>query len=289
MGVVLAILANATQGIKERRKRKKEEKAARERGYGEIGAPSQGVVREEGQGQSLSPSRPPESGGRGEGDTQEDTELRRKQQEEVSEIPAGGEPVVQKNVAVGAPVPPAGRVASRLGAENRLLHSTTPSKMASDSDYASFLEKANEDPNAGNASTHSQGKAGTKTVDEGVEVPQALKEGVKDKWFTSETDEEFVPVALSYEKASLPDEAMFAKLISHPRGKDAGVQIMDIGEWDPQGEHKEVVDVVRVAGKGGDVRVYRVGGEGSRVEYWIVTMDQEGKRVLGGKVLAVES
>jgi hypothetical protein len=62
---------------------------------------------------------------------------------------------------------------------------------------------------------------------------------------------------------------------------------MDIGEWDPQGQYKDVVKAVRDASKGSDVRVYRVPGEGSRVEYWVVGV--EGGRLVGCKALAVES
>jgi len=62
---------------------------------------------------------------------------------------------------------------------------------------------------------------------------------------------------------------------------------MDIGEWDPQGQYKDVVDATREAAKGSDVRVYRIGREGSRVEYWVVGV--EGGRLVGVKALAIES
>jgi len=65
------------------------------------------------------------------------------------------------------------------------------------------------------------------------------------------------------------------------------VQILDIGEWDPQGQYKEVVDATREASKGSDVRVYRIDREGSRVEYWVVGV--EGGKLVGVKALAVES
>lgn len=85
------------------------------------------------------------------------------------------------------------------------------------------------------------------------------------------------------------DIATFAKAINHPNPKDAEVAILDIAEWDPQGEYKEVVDAVREAVKGGDVRVYRVSREkgGSRVEYWILGV--EGGKLIGVKALSVES
>lgn len=81
--------------------------------------------------------------------------------------------------------------------------------------------------------------------------------------------------------------AAFAKLVNHPEPTEAGVQIMDIGEWDTQGQYKELVDAVREAGKGSDVRVYRIERDVSRVEYWVVT--HEGGKLVGVKALAIES
>ncbi len=62
---------------------------------------------------------------------------------------------------------------------------------------------------------------------------------------------------------------------------------MDIGEWDAQGQYKEIVHAVREAGKGSDVRVYRISLGGSRVEYWVVAV--ESGHLVGAKALAVES
>jgi hypothetical protein len=62
---------------------------------------------------------------------------------------------------------------------------------------------------------------------------------------------------------------------------------MDIGEWDTQGQYKEIVDATRDATKGGDVRVYRISKEGSRAEYWVVGV--ESGKLIGAKALAVES
>ena len=84
-----------------------------------------------------------------------------------------------------------------------------------------------------------------------------------------------------------PYAATFTKLVNHPSPEDAEVQIMDVGEWDAQGQYKEIVDATRDATKGSDVRVYRVSREGSRVEYWVVGL-ANGK-LIGAKALAVES
>lgn len=79
----------------------------------------------------------------------------------------------------------------------------------------------------------------------------------------------------------------FAKLVGHPSAEEAGVQIMDIGEWDVQGQYKELVDATRAVTKGSDIRVYRIQRGGARVEYWVVGV--EGGKLLGVKALAIES
>jgi len=94
-------------------------------------------------------------------------------------------------------------------------------------------------------------------------------------------------VGLKFAGKSLPDEASFAKLVGHPSPKDADVSILDIGEWDSQGQYKDVVDATREATKGGDVRVYQISRGSSRIEYWVVGVT-DGK-LLGVKALAIES
>jgi hypothetical protein len=62
-------------------------------------------------------------------------------------------------------------------------------------------------------------------------------------------------------------------------------------DWDRHGLYKEVIDAVREAGQGNDVRVYRVNREGVKAEYWVVTTEGKGKgaKLVGVKALAVES
>jgi len=159
--------------------------------------------------------------------------------------------------------------------------------MASDEDYAAFLDKANADPNEGVRKTQSSGKVELKAVDQGVVIPASLKKVTKDAFYISDADEPFEPVGLKLKGKTLPDEASFAKLVGHPNLKDADVSIMDIGEWDSQGQYKDVVDATREATKGSDVRVYRISRGGSRIEYWVVGIT-DGK-LLGLKALAIES
>jgi len=160
--------------------------------------------------------------------------------------------------------------------------------MATDEDYMAFLDKANEDPSAGTSKASAKSKKHEfKTTDDDVDVPSVLVKATKDAWYVSDADEPFVVVALKLGKGGMPNEDTFAKLINHPQPSEANIEIMDIGEWDPQGQYKDVVKAVRDASKGSDVRVYRVPGEGSRVEYWVVGV--EGGRLVGCKALAVES
>ena len=87
--------------------------------------------------------------------------------------------------------------------------------------------------------------------------------------------------------ANCSDIETFAKLVGHPKPKEAEVSIMDVGEWDTQGLYKDVVGATREATKGSDVRVYRISREGARVEYWVVGV--EGGKLVGVKALAIES
>lgn len=60
--------------------------------------------------------------------------------------------------------------------------------------------------------------------------------------------------------------------------------------WDSRGEYMDVVrDVTKATGGGGAVRVYRVEGVGSRVEYFVVGVDEGNGKLVGFKVLSVES
>ncbi|KAK1836181.1 hypothetical protein QBC39DRAFT_109507 [Podospora conica] len=187
-------------------------------------------------------------------------------------------------------------VAQRSPPVHRRPLSTTPAaKMASDDDYLAFLNKANQDPSEGRATTAaSDSKSPFKTTSAGVEVPKVLQALAQreDLVYVSDADEPFVPVALRYEGegkgGGLPDEEEFAKLIGHAKPQEAEIEILDPVDWDSQGQYNEVVDAVREAGRGNDVRVYRVVRDGVRVEYWVVTWT-EGGAMVGVKALGVES
>ncbi|PTB56890.1 hypothetical protein M431DRAFT_529643 [Trichoderma harzianum CBS 226.95] len=67
----------------------------------------------------------------------------------------------------------------------------------------------------------------------------------------------------------------FAKLINHWDAENAQIDIMDPVDWDSQGEYGNVIDAVREATKGNDVRVYRVARDLTRAEYFVISRDDE--------------
>ncbi len=85
--------------------------------------------------------------------------------------------------------------------------------MASDEDYAAFLEKANRDPNEGMGEVQQSGSSGgkveLKAVDEGLEVPKVLEKVAGEAFYVSDADEPFVVVCLEFKAKSLPDEGTF--------------------------------------------------------------------------------
>lgn len=84
--------------------------------------------------------------------------------------------------------------------------------MASDEDYMAFLNKANQDADAGKATAAAQtsttsGQRTFKTTDEGSELPKSIADVCKDTFYVSEADEPFRGVSLKWKgEGGLPDE-----------------------------------------------------------------------------------
>ncbi|CAK7272049.1 hypothetical protein SEPCBS119000_004918 [Sporothrix epigloea] len=162
--------------------------------------------------------------------------------------------------------------------------------MASDDTYAAFLDKANEDPNAGHsAPLHKDSKATTQTTSSihAKQVPQRLVAAAQDQFYVSDADEPFVPVCFGLgEVQRLPDEDEFIRITGSKHSAD-NITILDPVDWDKQGSYKDLIDELREEAKGNDVRVYRVQIDSTRIEYWLVsTIDGN---LLGYKAKAVES
>ncbi|KAF4979536.1 hypothetical protein FZEAL_4304 [Fusarium zealandicum] len=168
----------------------------------------------------------------------------------------------------------------------RLFSSTRPVTMSNDDDYMAFLNKANQDTGAGAATQ--QEKPTFKVKDEGSEVPKAIRDVCQSAFYVSEADEPFEEVSLKWEgKNGLPSESEFASLINHSSPDSAEIDILDPLNWDSRGQYTNVIDAVREASKGNDVRVYQITRDATRVEYWVVS-HADGK-LIGAKALAVES
>ncbi|KAI9868869.1 MAG: hypothetical protein M1830_005511 [Pleopsidium flavum] len=151
--------------------------------------------------------------------------------------------------------------------------------MASDEDYSSFLEKANQDRGATKASSTS-GSAVTKAVD--MDVPASLQK--VEAYYTSDADEPFEPVSLKWKGKNLPSEHEFKELIDHK----ADISTLSADEFDPRGVYKAVIASVKEAG-GGEVKIFRVHHDKTRAEYFVVSFDSKASKIVGLKAKAVES
>jgi hypothetical protein len=92
-----------------------------------------------------------------------------------------------------------------------------------------------------------------------------------------------VPLAVLTPITSTTDE--FQDLIKHK----AEVSIANTNEWDPRGDYVYIVRAVQEAAGAGEAKVYRVHHGRTRAEYYIVSLDSEGSRIVGLKAKAVES
>ena len=76
----------------------------------------------------------------------------------------------------------------------------------------------------------------------------------------------------------------FRDLIDHK----ADVSTLSPEEFDPRGNYKEVMDAVQQAGEG-EVRIFRVHHDKTRAEYYVVSVDAKGSKIIGLRAKAVES
>ena len=76
----------------------------------------------------------------------------------------------------------------------------------------------------------------------------------------------------------------FKDLVDHK----SEVSTLSTQDFDPKGQYKEVLQVVEKAGDG-KARVFRVHHGSTRAEYYVVGLDEKGKKVVGLKAKAVES
>ncbi|KAI9697272.1 MAG: hypothetical protein M1836_004836 [Candelina mexicana] len=151
--------------------------------------------------------------------------------------------------------------------------------MSSDADYAAFLDKANQD--TGISTAPAKGDSAT-TKTSSTDIPQNLQE--VEQYYVSEADEPFEPMSLKWDRNSLPSDDEFAGLIGHS-GEASTVEIKD---FDPQGQYKDVIAAVKAAG-GHEVKVYRLQISKTRAEYYVVALNSKASKIVGMKAKAVET
>ena len=155
--------------------------------------------------------------------------------------------------------------------------------MASDEDYANFLDKANADRNPPQK-TQSKPAVSQKTVN--TENIHPALQNVHQHVYISDADESFEPVSLkrAQGKSGSVEKGEIAQLASVSADK-----VEEIGrkEFDPRGQYDAVWKAVSDAANGG-VNAFKVEKSGTRVEYWVVGADNVGN-VVGARALAVES
>ncbi|KAJ4369092.1 hypothetical protein N0V83_006175 [Neocucurbitaria cava] len=149
--------------------------------------------------------------------------------------------------------------------------------MSSDADYASFLDKANQDTGGVEQQNSSKKSYSTKSVD--TAVPKALEQ--VEEYYTSDADEPFEPVALKFEGSSV-SAGDLKKLL----GGDKEVE--EVKQKSFESQYKTVIDAVKKAGDG-EVKIFRVELNSTRAEYYVVAVDEKDGRLVGLKALSVES
>lgn len=106
--------------------------------------------------------------------------------------------------------------------------------MASDDDYMAFLNKANNQSDAGaQASTQSSAPAKFKATDTGSEVPKAIKNACKNEVYVSDADEPFQEVSLKWDgEGGLPDEGTSTWTASFQAGQTVDCLYQDLGFYE---------------------------------------------------------
>jgi hypothetical protein len=161
--------------------------------------------------------------------------------------------------------------------------------MSDDASYASFLDKANQD--TGGASLNYLPKSAQafnlRSAGTSSNIPSALQN--ISATYTSDTDSPFEPVSFEYEGTELPSPQEFEKLIAKASGnsRPARAEELNVSEFDPREEYRDVVRKVEEVVDRGEVKIFRVTRGETRAEYYLVGLG--GGRVLGIRTEAVES
>ena len=71
-------------------------------------------------------------------------------------------------------------------------------------------------------------------------------------------------------------------------GHSSDVSTLNAQEFDPQGQYKDVLRAVEEAGDG-KARIFRLDHGRTRAEYYLISLDTRGQKIVGFKAKAVES
>ncbi|KAI8934546.1 hypothetical protein NX059_008244 [Plenodomus lindquistii] len=166
--------------------------------------------------------------------------------------------------------------------------------MSSDAEYASFLDKANQDTGSAEAKGASKKSYSTDSVNTGV--PKALEQ--VDEVYTSDADEAFEPVALKFDGSSVsageemayesPGRSMLIDTDDLKSLLGGEKKVEEVKQKLFESQYKSVMDAVKKAGDG-QVKVFRVELSETRAEYYVVSVDSDQGRLVGLKALSVES
>lgn len=185
---------------------------------------------------------------------------------------------------------------------NRTLHITLARTnplythtMADDASYSSFLNQTNQ-PVSAQSQTESTSKAHSRfdPTESHSAAPASISSLLDtNPTFTSETDSPFKVVFFNYAGADLPSASQFKQCLSKSKSHSAFGEIeeLSVKDFDPKNEYKSVIDAVSQAGASGkgDLKIYRVQVSTTRVEYYIITIAADGRKLVGVFTEAVES
>ncbi|KAI9681378.1 MAG: hypothetical protein M1817_002661 [Caeruleum heppii] len=135
----------------------------------------------------------------------------------------------------------------------------------SEDDYSAFLDQANQDTGAKATSTGSH-QPRIKAID--AEVPSGLQK--IDRFYVSDADEPF---------------EQFRDLVRHT----GLVSSLTVDQWDPKSEYKDIVQAIEEASAAEHVRIYRIEHSKTKLEYFIVALDQKSSKIVGLRTRAVET
>ena len=161
--------------------------------------------------------------------------------------------------------------------------------MSDDASYASFLDKANQDTGGSSLNSPPKSAQAPSLCSAGASsnIPSTLQN--ISTTYTSDTDSPFEPVSFEYEGTELPSPQEFEKLITKARGDSRPIRVeeLNVSEFDPREEYRDVVRKVEGVVDRGQLKIYRVTKGETRAEYYLVGL--RGGRVLGIRTEAVES